>query len=272
MSEPIPAAIHIGGKIRRSVAEKLCPMITEQHVALEWGEKSFAPAAPDALLEARTSQDEGPMTLKLFDEQASYGHFPELEAFLQEHQIPYTRWSDPKYEFDGLVVHFRPSQGVLEWKTDAVQNPVVRADAMEPIAAQLTELLQGLRQGAVRAAEVPARIERLQKMLCEELPPNVPPLEALEITEDPQQAADTPGDARNETIRRLSARLEGAGLECRDLDNLVHDLVAGIAADVNNGGLDGQLAYLIDQLGAEHAERQIDELIQDRKEEDEDEA
>jgi len=51
-------------------------------------------------------------------------------------------------------------------------------------------------------------------------------------------------------------------LDPEDLDDIVHDLTASVAADVNNGGLEDQIAYLVDGLGAEHAERQLDELIE----------
>jgi hypothetical protein len=65
-------------------------------------------------------------------------------------------------------------------------------------------------------------------------------------------------------VERLVDKAEAAGLDPEDLDDLVHDLTASVAADVNNGGLEDQIAYLVDGLGAQHAEQQLDALIEER--------
>ena len=53
-------------------------------------------------------------------------------------------------------------------------------------------------------------------------------------------------DGRSAEVERLANKADAAGLQPEDLDNLVHDLAASVAADVNNSGLEGQLHYLID--------------------------
>ena len=63
-------------------------------------------------------------------------------------------------------------------------------------------------------------------------------------------------------VERLVAKADGAGLEPEDIDDIVHELAASVAADVNNGGLEDQIKYLVDGLGAQNAEKQLDELIQ----------
>jgi hypothetical protein len=75
--------------------------------------------------------------------------------------------------------------------------------------------------------------------------------------------------APKERIEALTDKAEAAGLRPEDLDDIVHELAASIAADVNNGGLEEQIVYLIDGLGAEHAERQLNELIEERKQQQE---
>ena len=75
------------------------------------------------------------------------------------------------------------------------------------------------------------------------------------------EAAD---DGRSADVERLTNKADAAGLQPEDLDNLVHDLAASVAADVNNSGLEGQLQYLVDGIGAQHTERQLDELIAQR--------
>lgn len=62
-------------------------------------------------------------------------------------------------------------------------------------------------------------------------------------------------------VERLVNKADANGLKAEDLDERVHELAASVAADVNNGGLEGQLAYLVDGLGAQHTEQRIDELI-----------
>ena len=65
-------------------------------------------------------------------------------------------------------------------------------------------------------------------------------------------------------VNRLTTKAESAGLEPEDLDEIVHELASSFAADVNNGGLEEQLAYLVEGLGAQHTERQLNGLIEER--------
>ncbi len=46
--------------------------------------------------------------LYFLDDQARYGEFEYLEPCLQEHNIPYDRWSDSYAEFDSEYVCWRP--------------------------------------------------------------------------------------------------------------------------------------------------------------------
>ena len=68
-------------------------------------------------------------------------------------------------------------------------------------------------------------------------------------------------------VERLVNKAEAAGLDPEDLDDLVHDLAASVAADVNNGGLEDQIRYLVDGIGAQHTKRQLDELIESQPKE-----
>jgi peptide subunit release factor 1 (eRF1) len=63
-------------------------------------------------------------------------------------------------------------------------------------------------------------------------------------------------------VERLVDKAEAAGLDPEDLDELVHDLTASVAADVNNGGLEDQIRYLVDRVGAQRTEQQLDEVIE----------
>lgn len=68
--------------------------------------------------------------------------------------------------------------------------------------------------------------------------------------------------ASDDQIDRLVDKADAAGLEPEDLDEFVHEFAASVAADVNNGGLDDQIRYLVDGMGVQQMERQLDDLIE----------
>ena len=72
-------------------------------------------------------------------------------------------------------------------------------------------------------------------------------------------------------VERLADKAESAGLKPEDLDETVHELASSIAADINNGGLEEQVRYLVKETGAQQTERQIDELIEERQRQKEEE-
>jgi hypothetical protein len=77
--------------------------------------------------------------------------------------------------------------------------------------------------------------------------------------------ADEQGDEddREQAIADLLAKAEAAGLETADLDEIVHELTSSIAADVNNEGMEGQLRYLVDQMGVQGVTQQLDRLAKE---------
>jgi hypothetical protein len=88
----------------------------------------------------------------------------------------------------------------------------------------------------------------------------------------PFQMVQPTDDECAAVVERLVEKASAAGLEPEDMDETVHELASSIAADINNGGLDEQVRYLVEEMGAEHTERQIDELIQEHgKQADEEE-
>ena len=71
-------------------------------------------------------------------------------------------------------------------------------------------------------------------------------------------------DGPAQAIDALLAKAEAAGLEAEDLDEVVHELAASIAADVNNSGIDGQIGYLVAQMGVQSATKQLDRLAAEK--------
>jgi len=60
--------------------------------------------------------------------------------------------------------------------------------------------------------------------------------------------------------RRLAGKAEELGIEPERLDDLVHDQQGETAASIDNGGLESQLAYLVEQCGVEFVEAELDQL------------
>ncbi len=69
-------------------------------------------------------------------------------------------------------------------------------------------------------------------------------------------------DGPTQAIDALLAKAETAGLKAEDLDESVHELAASIAADVNNEGMDGQIRYLVEQMGVQAATKELDRLAE----------
>ena len=78
----------------------------------------------------------------------------------------------------------------------------------------------------------------------------------------PVDRADTSG--RDAAMDRLVGKAQAADLSPEDLDETVHELAASIAADINNGGLDAQIGYLVEQMGIQGTQQQLDRLIEEK--------
>jgi hypothetical protein len=69
---------------------------------------------------------------------------------------------------------------------------------------------------------------------------------------------------RSSMLNDLLDKTDGLGLQSSDLEATVHDLAASIAADVNNAGTEDQLGYLLDEMGFEAVERELDRLAAEK--------
>jgi hypothetical protein len=79
--------------------------------------------------------------------------------------------------------------------------------------------------------------------------------EAVEATKHP-----TMKDAQEGTVSDLLSKAKAADLVAEDLDEAVHDMASSIASNVNNSGIDGQLAFLLDNMGYDGTSTRLDEL------------
>jgi hypothetical protein len=64
-----------------------------------------------------------------------------------------------------------------------------------------------------------------------------------------------------DTIQTLVAHAQQNHLTEPDLDELVHELKSKEASSINNGGIQEQIKYIVEQLGPTEAMKAVDELI-----------
>jgi len=181
MSDRMAAEIWIGGKIPMSLVPALCAAISDEGVSLEWGDAPFRPSTADDFRQALREDDQAARLLWLCDEEAGGGVFEELEAFLREHEIAYTRQSTGHYEFDPEMVHFRPGRPLDSLATNAAGQPVVPASELTTVADLLATALDPSERNS--AVDSWSLVRTARQLLQEQLPSALPPLEALEIEE-----------------------------------------------------------------------------------------
>jgi hypothetical protein len=101
MADRFPGEIHIGGPIFKKFLGKLIGMIVAEGVSLE------DYSGPVTTMETLRRVFAEGKVVDLFHEQARYGQFDELEAFLAKHHIHFDRHSDGRYEYDAEKVFYR---------------------------------------------------------------------------------------------------------------------------------------------------------------------
>ncbi len=190
MADRMAAEIWIGGPIPEPLVEALCGHIRDEALSLDYGEASFEPHDAEELLRGAAENDG---LLRLCDDEVAWGEFRDLEGWLQEHGIPYTRRSDGKYEHDPVVVEFRPEEGLHEMVADKALRPVIPVSEVRDAANILRTAADLMRENSFvqGARQVSLAFDKLQ----EALPPELPPLPPLEIVADTPEAPRAAGGA-----------------------------------------------------------------------------
>jgi hypothetical protein len=165
-----PGAIQIGGELSADDVTELCGAILDAGLSLDWGGEPFEPASAEDLL-AAVDADTG--QLRLFDDQACFGHFNDLEAWLKEHGLPFDRQSDAYCEYDGETVSFRRDVGVVWHVASQDGEPLVKADEVEQARDVLRRALQ---------ERSPERAREALQLLDQVLGPDVLSLPRFRIT------------------------------------------------------------------------------------------
>lgn len=102
MADYFAGRIEIGGPLSRKVFEDLSAAILNEGwlSLIGYGDE---PATEETLRKAFQAGQ----TVTLFDEQALYGQFDELEEFLVKHRIHFDRLSEARYEYNAELVRYR---------------------------------------------------------------------------------------------------------------------------------------------------------------------
>jgi hypothetical protein len=178
MADYSAAQITIGGWISRRIVPRLCHLVRQQRLSLDWGAASFEPRSNEELLGSRSLID-GELVLRLCDEQAPYGEFDALESFLCKQKIPFDRRAEGHFSYPPQFVTYRPRTGHQRWLS--TNDGEIVMPALPVWEAQ--EMMHTLHRMAVRGPRVVLR-ERLRQaldLLHEALPPRPSPLPPLEI-------------------------------------------------------------------------------------------
>jgi hypothetical protein len=178
MADYVAAHITIGGRVSERIVPALCQAISEQQVGLEWGAWNFCPGSAQALLKARRKIGAA-RVLRLYSDEMAYGNFDLLQEFLVDHQLPFDRWHDAKYEIPCELMVYRPESELRFFLTNLQEEIVVRAEPLMGLPALLQETRQLLRARGKEAALQALR--RCQRLAAEHLPPVILPLPALAI-------------------------------------------------------------------------------------------
>ncbi len=178
MADRMAAQIWIGGGLSAEQAEELCGVIADEGASLDYGDKAFRPSTPQDLIQACDENDDGQM-LCLCDDQASRGEFADLESFLQQHAIPYTRHGEGGGSYNGEIVEYRPGSDPVCISIDANGNPAVDVDVIRRVAKGLDVALQRLDAGDVCKAT--RRLKKARQALRKQLPPDIRPLPSFQI-------------------------------------------------------------------------------------------
>lgn len=142
MSDYLAAQITVGGCISRALAPRLCKLICAENLLLDW-EEPIAPETAEDLLAGRRAID-GEWMLRLTSNDAPYGAFPELEAFLVNYEIPFDRQSDPGHGYDAALVIYRPGGEPIHFLATSQGEPAVRVHPVWELEAQLSNFARRL--------------------------------------------------------------------------------------------------------------------------------
>jgi hypothetical protein len=120
MADHFPGEIHIGGPIPRTVLRKLIRAAVDEGVSVE------GYGGPDAGDEDLQKAFQEGAIVTLYDDQARYGEFDGLEAFLVMHRIHFDRHSEAFCEYSAEIVSYRGGKEAVALPADQSGHVMLR--------------------------------------------------------------------------------------------------------------------------------------------------
>jgi hypothetical protein len=127
MSDRFPAQIDIGGPVPKALRSQLIQAMAAENAILDNWDGSRATAE---LLEQTIKDGQ---ILSLYNAQASYGKFHELEAFLVEQSIHFDRRSEAYREYNAEAVFYRGCEEPLVLPADQNGGIMLYSDSVSEI-------------------------------------------------------------------------------------------------------------------------------------------
>jgi len=153
MADYMAANIEIGGKLPQGKLTELLSLIDDLSA------EGYCGSPPNQEFLVKCTDNKKPVVL--YDDQARYGEFEELEQFCIKNNLTFKRQSSPKYEYEGQIRFFSPDSG----------DRVIGATDDGELYLKLSELEEYQKKGLT----LPGVIEKLK-----EYDGNVPSLELIE--------------------------------------------------------------------------------------------
>lgn len=119
------------------------------------------------------------VVLRLYNEQARWGQFEELEQLLIRCQIAFDRHNEGKYEISPERFSYRLGSEGVAYPTNAQERIVVEAEPLGKLVDQLDAARRAVRQHDSRSAL--RKLTAMSRVLRRSLPRPLAPLASLEI-------------------------------------------------------------------------------------------
>jgi hypothetical protein len=164
MSDHFPGEIRIGGPIPRVVLKKLVRAVAAEGASLE------GYGGPEAKTEEIEKAFHEGAIVRLYADQARYGMFADLEAFLVRRRIHFDRVSEAFCEYNAEAVFYRGRGEPIIMPTDQEGHIMVHAEV-------ITKVLDD------RSLDAPQKLDAVRRLIA---PAGTEPLAPIRFVDEPR--------------------------------------------------------------------------------------
>ena len=148
MADYMAAHIEIGGKLARCKLNELLSLIEELSA------EDYSSSPPNQEYLQKCTDENKP--LALYDDQARYGEFPELEEFSIANKLIFKRHSSPKYEYEGQIRLHSPNFGEQVIGATVDGEPYLKWSELKEYQERGSTLQEVIKKVAEYAGNMPA--------------------------------------------------------------------------------------------------------------------